>query len=238
MQLTFYSCSDPINKMNKSLSALGSTSYFKPTYSNGSTSVSYLLDNGMPGGTNYVYDDVTNRYYIVVEVIHNTARSITINCVLDALYTFRGKLSGTFYFVRGDDKVNEMEDGNYPLSDYIQTETFNIDGWDKTFFKNVAAGKHFLLRTAATGTAKVKRTVTASIGDKLRWQNVEYTISGSDSDAGFIINDDGYAGVIATQPTGISVKSGDLVKIGAYTYLFRNDITSDPRVASLSLYST
>ena len=238
MSLTFYSCGDPANKMNKSLTQLGSTAYFKPNYQNGTSQVSYLLDNGMPGGTNYIYDSDLGRYYFVVEVVHDTAKRIVVNCILDALYTFRGKLGGTFYFVRGADKANEMEDINYPLSDYIQTETFNIEGWDKTFFKNVAVGKHFLLRTAATGTAVVKRKVTADIGDKLRWQNIEYTISGSENDAGFIIHDDGFAGVIATQPTGIAVRSGDLVVIGTYTYLFRNDITTNPRVGSLSLYSS
>lgn len=149
MSLTFYSCSDPPNKLNKTLITLGSTSYFKPIYANGETTTQYILDSGMPAGTNYIYDSDLRRYFFVVEVVHDIAKTITVNCVLDPLYTFRDKLGGTFYFVRGANEVNEMEDNSYPLSDYIRTETYNIDGWDNNFFKNTDTGRCFMLRTAS-----------------------------------------------------------------------------------------
>lgn len=149
MSLTFYSCSDPPNKINKTLISLGSTAYFKPIYANGSINPQYILDGGMPASTNYIYDSELNRYYFVVEVVHDIAKTVVVNCVLDPLYSFRGKLGGTFYFTRGAEEVNEMEDNNYPLSDYIKTETYNFNGWDNNFFKNTDSGRCFMLRTAS-----------------------------------------------------------------------------------------
>lgn len=164
MALTFYSCGDPPNKINKTLVSLDSTAYFKPIYANGSINPQYILDGGMPAGTNYIYDSELNRYYFVVEVVHDIAKTVVVNCVLDPLYSFRSKLGGTFYFTRGADEVNEMEDNNYPLSDYIKTETYNFNGWDNNFFKNSDNGKRFILKTAA-GKARenIHETITLTV---------------------------------------------------------------------------
>ena len=178
MSLTFYSCSDPPNKLNKTLITLGSTNYFKPIYANGETTTQYILDSGMPAGTNYIYDSDLRRYFFVVEVVHGIAKTITVNCVLDPLYTFRDKLGGTFYFVRGADEVNEMEDNSYPLSDYIRTETYNIDGWDNNFFKNSDGGYRFILKTAV-GKATTSAIKTASVGDMIHHGIITYTIQPS-----------------------------------------------------------
>lgn len=210
MSLTFYSCADPPNKLNKTLTTLGSTSYFKPYQPNGETTVQYLLDGGMPEGTNYIYDSDLNRYFFVVEVVHDVAKTIIVNCVLDPLYSFRNKLGGTFYFVRGADEVNEMEDSNYPLSDYIITETYNFNGWDNNFFKNSNNGKRFILKTAV-GKAResVHETVTLTANMMVHHQNCEYIVrdAGGQDSKGFYFEFTSYA---TQAPQGPSIDKNDI----------------------------
>lgn len=210
MSLTFYSCSDPPNKLNKTLISLGSTNYFKPIYANGETTTQYILDSGMPAGTNYIYDSDLRRYFFVVEVVHDIAKTITVNCVLDPLYTFRDKLGGTFYFVRGANEVNEMEDNNYPLSDYIRTETYNIDGWDNNFFKNSDGGYRFILKTAV-GKATTQAIKTASVGDMIHHGIITYTIGASSGGyhREWICS---YTSE-AVPPSGISVDLDDVIEL-------------------------
>lgn len=176
--LSFYNTSDVPNKLNKTLTFLGSTTAFQPTAGNTETSPVYLLDKSMPANTNYIYDSDMDRYYFVVEVEHNTAKRIVVTCALDALYSFRNRLDGKFYFIRGAEKVNEMDDSSYPLGDYIKTETYNFEEWPINFFQNTNVGKRYLLRTAA-GRPKVVRRVTAQLNSQIRWQNWVYTIKGS-----------------------------------------------------------
>lgn len=211
MSLTFYSCSDPPNKLNKTLITLGSTNYFKPIYANGETTTQYILDSGMPAGTNYIYDSDLRRYFFVVEVVHDIAKTITVNCILDPLYTFRDKLGGTFYFVRGADEVNEMEDNSYPLSDYIRTETYNIDGWDNNFFKNSDGGYRFILKTAvgkASGTVHTTIELTANM--MVHHQDCEYRVidAGSQDLKGFYLLFTGRA--TSSAPQGPSLEVDDI----------------------------
>lgn len=211
MSLTFYSCSDPPNKINKTLVTLGTSGdFFEPIYANGSINPQYILNNSMPAGTNYIYDSYLQRYYFVVEVIHDIANTITVNCVLDPLYSFRNKLGGTFYFVRGANEVNEMEDSNYPLSDYISTETYDINGWDNNFFKNSNNGKRFILKTAV-GKARenVHETITLVENMVVHHQNCEYIVKdgGGQDSKGFYLQFSSYA---TQAPQGPSIDKNDV----------------------------
>nr|DAT78021.1 MAG TPA: hypothetical protein [Caudoviricetes sp.] len=146
--LKFYNVADVPNKLNKTLTQLGSTAYFKATDGNSETQTTYILDAAMPANTNYIYDTELGKYFFIVEVEHYTAKRIAIHCALDALQTYKDRLTGIFYFVRGASKPTEMDDNCYPLSDYIKTETYYFEDWDNEFFRNDDGGYHFMLRTA------------------------------------------------------------------------------------------
>lgn len=213
--LTFYNVADVPNKLNKTLTTLGSTGYYKATDGNSETQTTYVLDSSMPENANYVYDSELGKYFFIVEVEHHTAKRIVIHCALDALQTYKSRLTGMFYFVRGAAQPTEMEDSNYPLGDYIKTETYNFDDWDTTFLKNTDIGPHFMLRTAV-GKAKSQykpSPVPISIGSNIRYQNYVWTVVANPDYptydiCPFTLQDIG----VSIPPSGISVRVGSILK--------------------------
>lgn len=180
MSLSFYSCGDPSNKLNKSLTLLGTTTYFKPFYQSSELAPQYVLDQPLPSGCNYVYDSFTGRYYFITDITHDIAKTTTINCSLDPLMSFSGKLTGNFYFVRGAAEINEMEDASYPLGDYINTETFYFDGWNNGFFQNndgSTGGKRYMLRVAHGNSFDDDSAVDITSGQVVQFEGRTGTIT-------------------------------------------------------------
>lgn len=211
--LRFYNVADVPNKLNKTLTQLGSTTYFKATDGNSETQATYVLDSAMPANTNYIYDTELGKYFFIVEIEHHTAKRIVIHCTLDALQTYKSRLTGTFYFVRGALKPTEMDDSSYPLGDYIKTETYNFEDWDTNFFRNDDGGYHFMLRTAV-GKPRARQIVaTLSVNSLFYNGSKEYkvlTITNERITAGFV------GGVSTPGTPQISV--GDYVQAGDITY--------------------
>lgn len=210
MALRFYNVSDVPNKLNKTLNQVGSTVNIQPTGPNSETQATYLLNSPMPAGSNYVYDTATGKYYFIVEVTHDIAKGVTISCVLDPLQTYKSRLTGKFYFVRGADKANEMDDSSYPLGDYIKTETYNFKSWDENFFQNSAAGRHFMLRTAV-GKPKTQSIIELSINDYVYNSDSQYRILHADDRFASA----GYIGKTSGTP---QILVGDLIRINGIVY--------------------
>lgn len=210
--LKFYNVADVPNKLNKTLTQLGSTAYFKATDGNSETQTTYILDAAMPANTNYIYDTELGKYFFIVEVEHYTAKRIAIHCALDALQTYKDRLTGIFYFVRGASKPTEMDDNCYPLSDYIKTETYYFEDWDNEFFRNDDGGYHFMLRTAVGKPRAFQIVATLNVDSLFYNGKKEYKV--------LTVTDDrivgGFIGGVESPGTpqisvGDYVQSGDIV---------------------------
>lgn len=121
-----------------------------------------MLDSPIPNNCNYIYWDYTNRYYFIVDCVHNIGKTVLINCYLDPLQSFQSKLQGeVFYFVRGTDEINEMNDQYYPIGAIVPVHHADLQGWNDNL-NNGASGRQFVLRTAAgKGQANTIYTITA-----------------------------------------------------------------------------
>lgn len=163
MKLTFYKNQSPMNKLSKTITQLGETSYFKPTIGASEGQPQFLLDNPIPSDCNYIYWDITDSYYFIIDCTHDIAKTVTLTCCIDPLMSFSSKLSGQqFYFVRGAANINEMTDPNYPIGSIITVHHGDLQGWNDDLV-NTAIGRQFVLRTSV-GKAKVPHSITLTAG--------------------------------------------------------------------------
>lgn len=218
MQLIFYNNSSHPKKLNKTLTELGRTTYFKPTYENGTDQPTYLLDYSMPAGANYLYDDFTDRYYFITDIGHNIGKTLTLTCQIDPMESFKYKLTGTFYFTRGAESINEMTDQYYPIGSLIPVHHADIQGWDNNL-TNSANGRQFVLR-AAVGKAKTPRLIPLTYDQLVHHQNCVYKVVSTDDVNGFYF----LFQYKAEPPQGPSLNKNDLFSLGGSIYKI-TDIT-------------
>lgn len=220
MQVSLYNCGDPTIKLNKSLGQALKTTNAEPDPTDGVDVVNpvFILDDGaIPSTANYLVAGAPlNRSYFITAIVYTTAKTAIVSCHIDVLRTYSDRISAaTLNYLSGADKINEVEDQFYPLSDlYITPSTaYTFPGWGN-YFQNSQTGKCYVLRVAA-GHARSQSVRTFSIGDKFQYLGrYVYELVGQADDAECVYDNETQGG---SYPI---VKAGDIIKIGNYKYKF------------------
>jgi hypothetical protein len=110
----------------------------------------------IPSNANYAKIDALGRYYFIVGIDWRIAKTAIVYLHSDVLSNFAGQL-GTMNFVRGAASVGEIEDGSYPLGDYLKVERFSFSNWSSNFFTNSSADNRYLLRVADGASRPITR---------------------------------------------------------------------------------
>lgn len=220
MQVSLYNCGDPTIKLNKSLGQALKTTNAEPDPTDGVDVVNpvFILDDGaIPSTANYLVAGAPlNRSYFITAIVYTTARTAIVSCHIDVLGTYSDRINAaTLNYLSGAEKINEVEDQFYPLSDlYITPSTaYTFPSWGE-FFHNSQTGKCYVLRVAA-GHARSQSIRTLSIGDKFQYLGrYVYELAGQADDAECVYDNETQGG---SYPI---VKAGDIIKIGNYKYKF------------------
>lgn len=220
MIVTLYNCNDPTIKLDKTLQGPLKTTNVQPQPTDGVDVVNpiFILDDGaIPSTANYlVAGEPLNRSYFITSITYATAKTAIVSCHIDLLGTYKTRINAaTLNYLSGAEKINEVEDEFYPLSDlYINTSTaYKFPSWGN-YFRNSQTGKCYVLRVAA-GKARSQSVRTLSIGDRYQYLGrYVYELAGTAEDAECVYINETQGG---SYPI---VKAGDIIKIGNYKYKF------------------
>lgn len=220
MQVSLYNCSDPTIKLNKTLGQALKTTNANPDPTDGVDIINpvFVLDDGaIPSTANYLVAGAPlNRSYFITAITYATAKTAYVSCHIDVLGTYSSRIStATLNYLSGAEKINEVEDQFYPLSDlYVTPSTaYKFPNWGD-YFRNLQTGKCYVLRVAA-GHARSQSVRNLSIGDKFQYLGrYVYQLAGDPNDAECVYDND-----IPGNSYEI-VKNGDIIKIGNYKYKF------------------
>lgn len=221
MILTFYNCSSPTIKLNKTLgNALKTTNATpNPTGDIDILNPVFLVDDTqVPSNANYVVAGAPlNRSYFITSITYGIGKSAAVACHCDVLSTYSAKFTdANLNFISGAEDINMVEDNTYPLTDlYVHPIIhYNFPNWDSNNFANSGVGKHFILRTV-TSKARSVNVRDFNIGDEFIYLGKYlYEIIGTADDAECrYINE--------TTNSYPIVRQNDIVKIGTYEYIFK-----------------
>lgn len=172
MVITFYKCKSPSIKIEKTLEQIGNATNADPD----PTGPINILDpvvivdkDKVPSDANYAKIEELNRYYFITGIDWTIAKTAVVYLHSDVLSNFAGQL-GTMNFVRGAASVGEIEDGSYPLGDYLKVERFTFSNWSSNFFTNSSADNRYLLRIADGASRPISRPIV-QLGAGLLYKN-------------------------------------------------------------------
>lgn len=184
MQVIFYNCGDPTIKIDKTLGdPVGSTNVSpNPTGPVNVVNPVLVVDKDqVPASTNYCHIPAYGRYYFITSIDWTVAKTAVISCHCDVLSTFGDKVKGaTLNYISGAADVNEIEDGSYPIGDYLQRERFNFEGWNSGYFTDNSDGKRYLLRVADGAETQKLTYAQVPINSQILYKNLLFTVSGQD----------------------------------------------------------
>lgn len=119
MTVTLYVNKSPNNAINKVLESVGTltATHLKPM-SVENPEIILSSSNISTTGANYLYIDVFDRYYFIVDYVVLSAGRIAVTCAIDVLYTYRTQLSAQRVNVIRQQfaHINETPDNILPLS--------------------------------------------------------------------------------------------------------------------------
>lgn len=181
MHIIFYELNDPsikINKVNKT--KVGETEATpQPTAAVNVVDPVLVIDKDkVPATANYAYIEEYGRSYFISGIDWTIANTAIVALHSDVLSNFADQL-GVLNFVGGADEVGEIEDGSYPLGDYLKVDRFKFNNWDNTFFTNANTGQRYLLRIADGHSSTENITMDLQIGDQILYKNLLFTLEGS-----------------------------------------------------------
>ena len=179
MIITFYKCKSPSIKITKNLEQIGSATNADPQPTGPVNVVDpvVIVDKSkIPSDANYAKIDELGRYYFISGIDWTIAKTAIVYLHSDVLSNFAGQL-GTMNFVRGAEAVGEIEDGSYPLGDYLKVERFTFANWSSNFFTNSSADNRYLLRVADGASRPVSRPIV-QLGAGLLYKDQLFTVLG------------------------------------------------------------
>lgn len=231
MNITLYNVSDNALKVSKNLGAGTTITNVIPT--DGTTILDptfKLSSEKVPTSFNYCYVPAWNRWYFIKNIAYDIGQVAYITCHVDVLYTYKNKLNDpTFNFVRGVNKVNEVDDGLYPLSDYELVRTYRMDGWDEL---NVTANDTNYLLQVVGYMSRDATSITVENGSVIIYQKWVYSVE---------IGETGNLVYLYENPAaqGKRVANGTIVKVKGYgNYIFRGSEADTPQLARLDPQTT
>lgn len=181
MQITFYNMKSPAIKIEKTLGDALSTCDATPDPTGPINIVDPVVvvdKSKIPSNANYARIETLGRYYFITGIDWTIAKTAIVYLHSDVLSNFAGQL-GTMNFVRGAASVGEIEDGSYPLGDYLKVERFSFSNWSSNFFTNSSADNRYLLRVADGASRPVSRPMV-QLGAGLLYKDQLFTVQGSD----------------------------------------------------------
>ena len=180
MKISFYNMTSPAIKIAKTLGDALSTCEATPDPTgpiNVVDPVVVVEKSKIPSNANYAKIDVLGRYYFITGIDWTIAKTAIVYLHSDVLSNFAGQL-GTMNFVRGAAAVGEIEDGSYPLGDYLKVERFTFNNWSSNFFTNSSVDNRYLLRVADGASRPVQRPIV-QLGAGLLYKNQLFTVEGN-----------------------------------------------------------
>ena len=179
MVITFYNMTSPAIKITKTLGDALSTCEARPDPTGPINIVDpvFAVDKSkIPSNANYAKIDEFGRYYFITGIDWTIAKIAIVYLHSDVLSNFAGQL-GIMNFVRGAASVGEVEDGSYPLSDYLKVERFSFNDWSSNFFTNSSADNRYLLRIADGASRPISRPIV-QLGASLLYKDQLFTVQG------------------------------------------------------------
>lgn len=149
MIVKFYNMTSPTIKISKTKTYLGEApAKPNPTGPVNIVDPSLIIDKDrVPVNANYMEIPAYERSYFIVSIDWTTANTAIVSGHSDVLSNFTP--SGKLNFIRGADKLTEMDDASYPISDYMVEEYFPMTTWTD-IFSNKGSGRQYLLRTVCS----------------------------------------------------------------------------------------
>lgn len=180
MEVNFYINTSPTIKVNKSLTSIKTVQVDIPDSVDVVNPVLIIDNTSIPSEANYMTCGAPlSRKYFIVAMDYTNAKRVIVAGHVDVLSTYHGFLENTtLNYVGGADKINEIEDGSYPLGDALKVDTFRFKNWDATFFTNSAEGQRYLLRIA-DGATRPRLEIEVEIGSQILYKNKLFTLEGS-----------------------------------------------------------
>ena len=179
MVITFYNMTSPAIKITKTLGDALSTCEARPDPTGPINIVDpvFAVDKSkIPSNANYAKIDEFGRYYFITGIDWTIAKIAIVYLHSDVLSNFAGQL-GIMNFVRGAASVGEVEDGSYPLGDYLKVERFSFNDWSSNFFTNSSADNRYLLRIADGASRPISRPIV-QLGASLLYKDQLFTVQG------------------------------------------------------------
>lgn len=179
MQIIFYNMTSPAIKIEKTLGDPLGTCEAKPEPTGPINIVDPVVvvdKSKVPSNANYARIEALGRYYFITGIDWTIAKTAIVYLHSDVLSNFAGQL-GTMNFVRGAASVGEIEDGSYPLGDYLKVERFSFSNWSSNFFTNSSADNRYLLRVADGASRPVSRPIV-QLGAGLLYKDQLFTVRG------------------------------------------------------------
>lgn len=179
MVITFYNMTSPAIKITKTLGVALSTCEATPDPTGPINIVDPVVavdKSKIPSNANYAKIEAFGRYYFITGIDWTIAKTAIVYLHSDVLSNFAGQL-GTMNFVRGAASVGEVEDGSYPLGDYLKVERFSFNDWNSNFFTNSSADNRYLLRIADGASRPISRPIV-QLGASLLYKDQLFTVQG------------------------------------------------------------
>lgn len=179
MVITFYNMTSPAIKITKTLGVALSTCEATPDPTGPINIIDPVVavdKSKIPSNANYAKIEAFGRYYFITGIDWTIAKTAIVYLHSDVLSNFAGQL-GTMNFVRGAASVGEVEDGSYPLGDYLKVERFSFNDWNSNFFTNSSADNRYLLRIADGASRPISRPIV-QLGASLLYKDQLFTVQG------------------------------------------------------------
>lgn len=179
MVITFYNMTSPAIKITKTLGVALSTCEATPDPTGPINIVDPVVavdKSKIPSNANYAKIEAFGRYYFITGIDWTIAKTAIVYLHSDVLSNFAGQL-GTMNFVRGAASVGEVEDGSYPLGDYLKVERFSFNDWNSNFFTNSSADNRYLLRIADGASRPISRPIV-QLSASLLYKDQLFTVQG------------------------------------------------------------
>lgn len=179
MEISFYNMTSPAIKIAKTLGDALSTCEATPDPTGPINIVDPVVvvdKSKIPSNANYAKIDELGRYYFITGIDWTIAKTAIVYLHSDVLSNFAGQL-GTMNFVRGAAAVGEIEDGSYPLGDYLKVERFSFSNWSSNFFTNSSDDNRYLLRVADGASRPITRPMV-QLGAKMLYKDQLFTVLG------------------------------------------------------------
>ena len=179
MEISFYNMTSPAIKIAKTLGDALSTCEATPDPTGPINIVDPVVvvdKSKIPSNANYAEIKALGRYYFITGIDWTIAKTAIVYLHSDVLSNFADQL-GTMNFVRGAASVGEIEDGSYPLGDYLKVERFSFSNWSPNFFTNSSADNRYLLRVADGASRPITRPMV-QLGAGLLYKDQLFTVKG------------------------------------------------------------